>query len=182
MMKVTDYVSPYNTDKVKYTGPLAIVTYTGDKNGENQMHGYGEVLFANGATYKGHFVQDMMHGYGEMVDPMGSVYKGDFFEDKRQGNAIFTYADGVYEGEYFNNRRHGKGKETDKAGNVFEGTFENGDFIKGKISYANGDIYVGECKDDCKHGRGRLLLCEEGDELDGMWEDDQFVGEVHTTN
>ena len=175
----TTYVSQYNTDTVKYTGPLAIVNYTGDRNGENQMHGYGEVLFASGGTFKGNFMNDMMHGYGELVDPVsGSCYKGQFVEDKREGHAIFTYPDGVFEGEYYDNRRHGKGKETDSMGNVFDGLFHRGDFVKGKISYANGDIYVGECKDDCKHGRGKLLVMEDGDEFDGMWEDDKFVGEV----
>lgn len=55
MMKADNFQSVYNTDKIKYTGPLAIVEYQGTRNIENQMHGHGNVLFANGSRYVGQF-------------------------------------------------------------------------------------------------------------------------------
>lgn len=171
------FVSPYNTETTKYHGPLAVVTYEGSRNGENQMHGEGQVLFANGSTYVGGFSHDMLNGYGVLTDEAtGTVYSGHFKDDMRDGVAVFTYPGGTYEGEYVNNKRHGQGKETDDAGNVFIGQFENGDFVLGKIFYENGDIYVGACKDDCRHGRGKLLRLEDGVELDGTWIEDEFQG------
>lgn len=79
-------------------------------------------------------------------------------------------------GEYVENKRHGKGKETDAEGNIFDGQFENGDFVKGKVFYSNDDIYIGEFKDDARHGRGKFIRFEDGEEFEGMWEDDVFKG------
>lgn len=93
------YVSPFNTEKAKYTGPLAVVNYEGPKNAENQMHGEGRVLFANGSTYVGGFCCDMLHGYGVLTDTIGgSVYSGEFKEDMRHGHAVFSYNGCIYEG------------------------------------------------------------------------------------
>lgn len=93
------YASPYNTEKVKYTGRLAVVQYDGPRNSENQMHGEGQVLFANGSTYVGGFSCDMLHGFGVLSDSAtGTVYEGEFREDMRDGRAVFTYPGGKYEG------------------------------------------------------------------------------------
>lgn len=177
MQRTSDFVSSYNTEAVKYTGPLSIVSYVGDRNSENQMHGAGQVLFANGARYNGHFRNDMMHGYGEMTDPAGtSVYAGDFVDDMRHGHARFSYPGGVYEGSYAENKRHGQGKDTDSAGNVFEGEWRRGDFVHGKITYQNGDMYEGEVFDDDRHGQGKFIRASDGQVLEGGWVSDEFVG------
>ena len=94
------YVSPFSTETAKYTGPLAVVTYKGPKNGEHQMHGEGEALFANGSTYVGGFSRDMLNGYGVLTDTStGNVYAGEFKDDMRHGLAVFTYETGKYEGK-----------------------------------------------------------------------------------
>lgn len=170
------YVSSHNTEAVKYTGPLSIVTYTGDRNAENQMHGQGSVLFANNARYVGGFQCDMMQGYGEFTDPVGNVYAGEFFEDKRHGQAKFTYEGGVYEGAYADNKRHGQGVEKDSAGNVFEGEWVRGDFVQGRVTYSNGDVYEGAFHDDARHGQGKLIRAKDGEVLEGEWDDDDFLG------
>mmetsp|Transcript_20369 Transcript_20369/g.34099 ORF Transcript_20369/g.34099 Transcript_20369/m.34099 type:complete len:179 (-) Transcript_20369:1779-2315(-) len=173
----TTYVSKYNTEKVKYSGPLAVVTYEGPRNSDNQMNGEGKCLFANGSTYEGGFFCDMLHGKGILRDEGGSAeYNGDFQNDKRHGMAVFTYDGGVYEGHYEENKRHGQGKETDSAGNIFEGLFQHGNFVKGKVYYSNDDIYVGEWNDDCggRHGQGKFLRFEDGLELEGIWINDKY--------
>lgn len=97
------FVSPFNTETSKYTGPLAIVSYEGPKNSENQMHGHGKVLFANKSTYEGEFSCDMLNGTGVLTDTInGTVYSGEFKEDMRHGSAVFTYAGGKYEGKVVN--------------------------------------------------------------------------------
>lgn len=95
-----DYVSPYNTEKAKYMGPLSVVNYEGPKNGENQMHGQGKVLFANGSTYEGSFKNDMLDGYGVLTDTTtGNVYTGEFKDDMRHGKGFFRYSGCTYEGK-----------------------------------------------------------------------------------
>ena len=46
------YVSEYNTDETKYTGPYAIVNWNGEKL-DDKMNGFGKILFANSNTYEG---------------------------------------------------------------------------------------------------------------------------------
>jgi len=53
MQRTGDFQSIFNTASVKYTGPLSIVHYDGPRNKDNQMHGDGAILFANGSTYNG---------------------------------------------------------------------------------------------------------------------------------
>jgi hypothetical protein len=97
--KTGNYVSPFNTEKAKYTGPLSVVNYEGPRNSENQMHGEGKVLFANGSTYVGGFRCDMLHGYGVLTDTAtGNVYSGDFKNDMRHGEGVFKYSGCTYEG------------------------------------------------------------------------------------
>ncbi|KAJ1425285.1 hypothetical protein B484DRAFT_397961 [Ochromonadaceae sp. CCMP2298] len=171
----TTYLSPHNTETHKYTGPLAVVRYEGERNSDSQMHGQGKVLFANGGTYEGEFRNDMLQGEGTMADPTGvQVYTGGWLADARCGYAVFTYEGGKYEGHYVNNKRHGEGKET-TMGNTFQGLYQEGEFTSGRVCYSNGDIYVGQMRDDCRHGRGRFLSME-GVEQAGMWEEDVFVG------
>jgi hypothetical protein len=94
------YISPFNTEKAKYTGPLSVVNYEGPRNAEHQMHGEGRVLFANGSTYEGGFRCDMLHGYGVLTDTVsGNVYAGEFQDDMRHGKAVFSYSGCKYEGK-----------------------------------------------------------------------------------
>ena len=174
-----EYVSKYNDVSHKYTGPYAIVSWTGERNASNNnaMHGFGTILFANGNTYEGGVCNDMLHGFGTLTDSENdTLYSGEFVEDRREGSAKFTHPFGIYEGSYCNNKRHGKGREVDNAGNIFEGEYLNGDAVKGKMSYACGEIYVGELKDDMKHGRGKLFTID-GDIQEGLFVNDEFVGE-----
>jgi hypothetical protein len=100
MKKTSDWTSEYNTETRKYTGPLAIVTYTGPKNAEDQMVGEGSALFANGSTYTGGFANDMLNGKGILTDvSTGTKYTGDFLDDMRHGYGVFEYPDGKYEGK-----------------------------------------------------------------------------------
>jgi len=101
MNKAGTYVSPFNTETAKYTGPLAIVTYEGPRNIENQMHGHGKILFANESTYEGELRNDMLNGYGTLTDTTtGNVYAGEFKDDMRHGDGVFTFAGGKYEGKF----------------------------------------------------------------------------------
>jgi len=170
------YPSEFSTATTKYTGPLAIVSWDGPRNAENQMHGSGTIVFASGAVFVGDVVNDMLDGEGEMRDAgSSSVYKGGWVEDRREGRATFTTPYGSYEGQYLNNKRHGAGKETDAQGNVTEGEWTEGVLTRGKVSYSNGDIYIGQLNDSSeRHGQGKLLTAD-GDVMDGQWVEDEFA-------
>ena len=83
---------------------------------------------------------------------------------------------GSYEGTYLNNKKHGEGIET-IGESVLKGTFVDGNCIYGSLTYENDDIYVGEFNCDLdKHGKGKLLDSESGAVLEGLWENDTFIG------
>jgi len=173
-----DYTSRHNNASTKYSGPWAVVSWSGERNPacNNAMTGYGICLFANDSTYEGIMLNDMMHDpSAKLIDNESkSIYQGGFVEDRREGAAVFEHPYGKYEGEYLNNKRHGKGRETDMAGNCFTGRFENGDAVEGKMEYADGSVYIGSMKDDSREGRGKLLT-EDGDVIEGLWENDELV-------
>ena len=182
--------SEYSTKEKKYAGPHSVVTYEGptitDPNGTgldpkqlmhtNETEPTGKVLYANGSTYEGGFKLDMMHGYGVYKDPAGNIYQGEWAEDMREGKAVFASSYCRYEGEYKANKRHGQGKEVDGMGNTFIGEYKDGIAVHGKMNYANGDVYIGNFNDDERHGRGKFIDCEEGITLDGLWENDKYIG------
>jgi hypothetical protein len=83
-----NYVSKYNTENTKYTGPYAIVRYEGSRNHEKMMHTLPDekanILFANGNTYCGGMKEDMLHGPGILTDVENhSVFNGEFVDDQR---------------------------------------------------------------------------------------------------
>jgi len=69
------YVSPFNTETTKYSGPMAIVRYEGEKV-DNKMNGYGKILFANTNTYEGDIKMDKLHGKGKLIDTVNNTVYG----------------------------------------------------------------------------------------------------------
>ena len=69
------YVSPFNTDTVKYTGPMAIVNYEGEKI-DNKMNGFCKILFANTNTYEGYVKDDKLNGKGKLIDTINNTIYG----------------------------------------------------------------------------------------------------------
>jgi hypothetical protein len=69
------YVSPFNTETTKYTGPMAIVKYEGEKI-DDKMNGYGKILFANTNTYEGDIKMDKLHGKGKLIDTINNTVYG----------------------------------------------------------------------------------------------------------
>jgi hypothetical protein len=172
------YTSKHNTATTKYTGPWAVVSWTGQRN-ENcnmAMIGRGVCHFANDSTYEGIMQNDIMHDpCAILVDTDSkSRYTGGFVDDRREGSAVFEHPYGRYEGEYLNNRRHGMGKEVDLNGNTFTGIFVDGDAVEGRMEYSDGSVYVGAMRDGSREGKGKLLT-DDGDVLEGDWKDDELV-------
>ncbi|EGR34219.1 hypothetical protein IMG5_020170 [Ichthyophthirius multifiliis] len=58
------------------------------------MHGYGEIIYANGKSYKGYFENDQKSGYGEMIYPDKKIYKGYWKNNKYDGEGQVILPDG----------------------------------------------------------------------------------------
>jgi hypothetical protein len=108
----------------------------GQWNGKEQLHGIGEIIFAN-----------------------GDFFEGEFKDGKKNGHGKWTFATGtVFEGEYKDGKKHGHGKWTFANGDVFEGDVFEGEFKDGKENghckwtYANGTVFEGEYKDGKENG------------------------------
>ena len=64
-----------------------------------QLEERSEVVFKNGAIYKGQWLGNMKHGYGIQVWPDGARYEGYWKANKACGKGKFWHVDGdVFEG------------------------------------------------------------------------------------
>merc|ERR1712167_324679 len=69
-----------------------------------------ELVFENGAVYKGYLLEGLRHGPGTQVWPDGAKYEGEWRENKANGKGKFWHADGdVYEGQWEDDKANGYG-------------------------------------------------------------------------
>jgi len=171
--------------------------YEGERNDENERHGFGKAYFPNGDTYEGNYDRgrrhgkglyrlvsagngaqydgnyawNLKHGFGEMVYPDGARYEGYWFEDNRQGQGKYTYINGdVYEGEWFESRKHGKGSYYhSSSGARIEGQWEMGD-LNGSMKIDFGSYsYHGTYNMNLVAGEGKFAFPEHSVELRGKY-------------
>lgn len=87
---------------------------------------FGSLVFPDGSTYEGEYVNLLPHGKGKMTWTNGNTYEGTFVNGIRTGTGTYRWANGnTYKGEFFNNQCHGHGKLIDANGRVTEGTWIN---------------------------------------------------------
>ena len=84
--------------------------YEGDfKN--NEITGYGYLIYENKQTYKGNLVDGKKEGKGKYIWPDGSEYEGEYKNDIREGEGSLKWANGlIFKGKFHNGRPEGKGK------------------------------------------------------------------------
>jgi hypothetical protein len=71
-----------------------------------------------------------VNGRGKMVYDNGDTYEGDFVDGRRVGQGTYTFKNGqVYVGQFTDGLRNGKGKFTFSDGSTYEGSFVLGNFI-----------------------------------------------------
>jgi len=62
------------------------------------------------------------HGYGILIWPDGAKYEGMFENDKSCGRGKYYHIDGdIYEGEWDNDMANGNGKYIHSSGSKYEG-------------------------------------------------------------
>ena len=77
----------------------------------NEITGYGYLIYENKQTYKGNLVDGKKEGKGKYIWPDGSEYKGEYKNDIREGEGSFKWANGlIFKGKFHNGRPEGKGK------------------------------------------------------------------------
>jgi hypothetical protein len=97
-----------------------------DPNGQHQLEDKGEVIFKNGAVYKGQWLGDMKHGYGVQVWPDGARYEGYWRFNKACGKGKFWHVDGdVFEGEWNDDKANGYGVYVHMNGARYEGYWKD---------------------------------------------------------
>lgn len=140
---------------VRGTVKLPEGVYTGDLDGD-VPRGQGKLVFKDGSSYEGEWVEGKRHGNGKMVWPSGDTYEGQHVDNERSGKGKFTWAGGnTYVGDYRQEKRHGKGVYTWADGERYEGEFEwDHRTGQGTYYYLNGDKYCGHFYQGIKNGYG----------------------------
>ncbi|KAF7484988.1 Hypothetical predicted protein [Marmota monax] len=100
-----------------------------------RRHGFGQLLFADGGTYLGHFENGLFNGFGVLTFSDGSRYEGEFAQGKFNGVGVFIRHDNMtFEGEFKNGRVDGFGLLTFPDGSHGiprnEGLFENNKLLR----------------------------------------------------
>ncbi|XP_039727529.1 MORN repeat-containing protein 4 isoform X1 [Pteropus medius] len=101
----------------------------------SRRHGFGQLMFADGGTYLGHFENGLFNGFGVLTFSDGSRYEGEFAQGKFNGVGVFIRHDNMtFEGEFKNGRVDGFGLLTFPDGSHGiprnEGLFENNKLLR----------------------------------------------------
>ena len=105
------YYEQHGYGALKFPVSDARNTYIGLFVGGN-FNGHGVMVFCNGDSYNGSFVNNRMKGIGRL-QTASSSFHGNFLHDLRHGPGTEKFSSNeVYEGEYFLGKRHGEGMLT----------------------------------------------------------------------
>lgn len=120
---------------------------------------------------------DCVNGKGKMIYSNGNTYEGDFVNGKREGQAVFTFKNGqIYTGRFSNDRINGKGKMSFPNGGVYEGNWVDGR-IEGQGIYTakDGGYHSGEWKNNKSNGYGKDYNKATNTTREGTWKDGVFI-------
>lgn len=96
-------------------------------DGVMKRHGVG-IYTDGGATYDGHFVEDLYNGTGNYTAIDGSTYKGEWKNGVMSGHGVYTWPDGsFFDGQWENGKMEGPGVFTDANKQVWTGTWHEGE-------------------------------------------------------
>ncbi|XP_072471853.1 MORN repeat-containing protein 4 homolog [Notamacropus eugenii] len=108
---------------------------SGSRGSPGRRHGIGQLMFADGGTYLGHFENGLFNGYGVLTFSDGSRYEGEFAQGKFNGVGVFIRHDNMtFEGEFKSGRVDGFSLLTFPDGSHGvprnEGLFENNKLLR----------------------------------------------------
>eukprot|EP00124_Ichthyophonus_hoferi_P000055 Ihof_evm8s2 gene=Ihof_evmTU8s2 len=133
--------------------------YTGDWN-RAKMEGNGKMVFSNGNTYVGRWIDSAMNTFGCLstcTDDTHEVYIGEMFNNEVRGFGTKTYSTGdVYRGHWLKAKHHGFGSLHCQNGIMYIGAWSEG-LRKGYGVMANpitNEKYLGIWSDNLRNGQG----------------------------
>ena len=113
--------------------------YKYEGNFHNDMkNGQGSIIYLKrGRKYTGEFKNNEITGYGYLIYENDHTYKGQLVNEKKEGRGIYNWPNGEeYIGEYKNDIKEGEGTLKWANGVIFKGTFSKGKPSgKGKLFY-----------------------------------------------
>lgn len=96
----------------------------------NCVNGKGKMVYTNGDSYEGDFVNGKRDGHGTYTFKNGQVYVGQFTDGLRNGRGRFTFSEGsVYVGSFVIDNFIGRGTYTPKSGGNQTGKFTVGQIV-----------------------------------------------------
>lgn len=162
--------------------------YRGAVVGEKKS-GIGKMIYINGETYEGQWVDDFMHGSGVYKWPRGHQIKfrsfdGDFDRGVMKKGTLTYWNGDIYIGSILGDKPHTEDNDQaeiqynsgKRRGDSFKGSFKNGEIQKGIYYYRNGDVYEGEFVKGKRHGTGKLTIAARRMIKDGSWKHDRLNG------
>ncbi|CAF0773252.1 unnamed protein product [Adineta ricciae] len=156
-------------------------TYEGDRNENDERHGFGKAILPNGDTYEGQYENGKRHGTGTYRFSNGARYvgeievpwsfletvcpfeSGEYQKHKRHGRGTFHYPDGSkYDGEWNENIREGHGTYTYPNNDTYEGEWKNNQrYGKGTYTYATTKAqYIGTWIEGKRQGPGEMQFAQ----------------------
>ncbi len=134
--------------------------------------------YRNG-QFIGQHNEGIPNGSGTLIFTNGNSYTGSFVNGEISGEGILTFKDGTkYSGYFINGKFHGSGRIDSLNGSSYVGEFKNGTMDGlGIQTYSNGNIYNGQWLNGQRHGIGKYSYHENSElmEYNGAWQFDEMV-------
>lgn len=125
-------------------------------NEYDSFTGTKTIVFSNGGSYEGDFINGKKTGKGFEIWPNGDTYKGDYVDGKKSGKGIFKFTctddfldkneseneKATYEGDWIKDKEHGNGVLFNRFEGVKykqTGEWVKGKFIKGEYDWEDSD-------------------------------------------
>lgn len=147
--------------------PTSSNYYDGPYNERGEKHGVGRLVWRNGDTYEGSFVNDLREGHGRLLfasreGPTGGKYVGEWRNNQMHGNGTRKYPNGdCYVGEYEYGKREGEGRFYYSNGDMYWGGWHKNQMNgRGRYYYKNGQRFEGNFVDGKRIGKGKLQLTD----------------------
>eukprot|EP00747_Dinoflagellata_sp_TGD_P218303 gnl/TRDRNA2_/TRDRNA2_90581_c0_seq1.p1 gnl/TRDRNA2_/TRDRNA2_90581_c0~~gnl/TRDRNA2_/TRDRNA2_90581_c0_seq1.p1 ORF type:complete len:326 (-),score=37.82 gnl/TRDRNA2_/TRDRNA2_90581_c0_seq1:40-1017(-) len=149
--------------------------FIGEYEGDERIS--GRLMFPDGETYEGNYVNNKPGGSGQMNFPDGRLYEGQFQDGSPSGEGVMTWTSGqTYKGNFMAGLYHGKGTMTWPDASVFQGDFVDGKkHGEGFGRWPDGRSYWGYWENDLQHGDGFTINVEGEDFVYGKWKAGRFI-------
>ena len=150
-----------------------------------KINGQASISYFNNNYYKGEVLENQRHGYGKIIYADGSIkngkkgnsvhsypfYEGNWVNDKQSGVGTMFYMNGEsLNGNWNNQLFTGKGKLTFEDGSMYSGDWKEGIFNgEGYYLWSSGCFYQGFFQSGQMSGKGKFTYTD-GSFCDGMWQ------------